>query len=585
MLPAGAAGGRVAAPVTATAPLVTRTDYRNPVSRPFADTFADPSVIRGKDGWWYAYGTTDPLREGETTPHRIPIARSHDLVSWTYVGDAFTAATLPSWAAADAALWAPDIRFVNGRYYLYYVVTQTTVTPERNDNAIGVATAPTPTGPWQDSGGPVVGPRHGPGGADDFKWTFDPAEFTDVDGTKYLYYGSYYGGIWVTRLSDDGEHAVGDPKMVAIDNRYEGAYVIRHDGWYYLFASEANCCAGPVTGYSVFVGRSKSVLGPFVDREGQPLDVSRVGGTIVVTPNGNTWVGTGHNAVFTDLAHHDWLLYHAIDRNHPYLDEPFGINRRPMLMDRLCWLGGWPLVRGGLWASDTPQPAPVASKKGARSAHSARDCNPRSAGLPPQGKLDPAYSDDFNGAALGPAWSWIRSPDGHEAGGEYVWPTQSGDLSADNNTASVLLRAAPTGAYTVEAKFSIDLGTDTVRNYQQAGLIAYQNDDSYNRLTQTAIWNTRQTEFGKDMVYAGRAIYGSMAVGPTAETMWIRLYHTFDGARNEHHFRAATSRDGHKWIRGGVWTLPGGSQPRIGLISMGGSGATARFDYFRVYRR
>ena len=39
------------------------------------DTFADPSVIRAKDGWWYAYGTTDPLREGEGTRHLIPTAR------------------------------------------------------------------------------------------------------------------------------------------------------------------------------------------------------------------------------------------------------------------------------------------------------------------------------------------------------------------------------------------------------------------------------------------------------------------------------------------------------------------------------
>ena len=39
--------------------------YTNPVSRGFADTFADPAVIKGKDGYWYAYGTTDPLREGE----------------------------------------------------------------------------------------------------------------------------------------------------------------------------------------------------------------------------------------------------------------------------------------------------------------------------------------------------------------------------------------------------------------------------------------------------------------------------------------------------------------------------------------
>jgi arabinan endo-1,5-alpha-L-arabinosidase len=283
--------------------------------------------------------------------------------------------------------------------------------------------------------------------------------------------------------------------------------------------------------------------------------------------------------VFTDLAGRDWFLYHAIDRHEPYLDEPFGINRRPMLMDRLCWNGGWPSVRAGRWASDTPQPAPVTR----RGEHESNAACARPEKLPPRGKLARAYSDEFDGAALGPAWSWVRTPDGTETGGQYVWPTQPGDLSADTNTASVLLRDAPPGDYVVEAKVSIDLGTDDVRNYQQAGVIAYQNDDSYNRLTQTAIWNTRQTEFGKDMVYAGRAVYGSMAVGPTAETMWFRLYHS--RAAGEHRFQAATSRDGVHWIRGGVWTLPGGTQPRIGLISMGGSGATARFDWFRVYRR
>ena len=57
--------------------------YTNPVSRDFADTFADPAVIKAKDGYWYAYGTTDPLREGERARHIIPMARSRDLVHWT----------------------------------------------------------------------------------------------------------------------------------------------------------------------------------------------------------------------------------------------------------------------------------------------------------------------------------------------------------------------------------------------------------------------------------------------------------------------------------------------------------------------
>ncbi|NKY41320.1 family 43 glycosylhydrolase, partial [Cellulomonas septica] len=335
--------------------------YRNPVSAGFADTFADPAVLRGKDGWWYAYGTTDPLREGEGVRHLIPTARSTDLVSWEYVGDAFTEDALPAWAdtSRGAALWAPDVRYVDGQYRMYYVVTETTVTDEPNDSAIGVATAPTPTGPWTPTAEPVVAPRHGAGGAGDFLWTFDPSHVVAPDGTEHLFYGSYYGGIWTVPLSADGTQAVGEPVQVAIDNKYEGAYVVQRDGWWYLFASSANCCAGPTTGYSVHVGRSRDLAGPYVDREGVPLLQSRAGGTPVVAPNGNRWVGTGHNAVVTDLAGQDWLAYHAIDRDDPYLDGTDGINERPMLLDRLDWVDGWPTVRGGAWASDDEQRAPV----------------------------------------------------------------------------------------------------------------------------------------------------------------------------------------------------------------------------------
>jgi arabinan endo-1,5-alpha-L-arabinosidase len=732
--------------------------YTNPVSRDFADTFADPAVIKAKDGYWYAYGTTDPLREGEGTRHIIPMARSTDLVNWTWVGDAFSEATMPNWAAPDAALWAPDIRYLDGTYYLYYVVTQTTVTDEPNDNAIGVATAPSPTGPWTDSGGPVVGPRRGnSGNPGDFKWTFDPAQFTDRDGTRYLYYGSYYGGIFVTELNADATRVVGEPTMVAIDNRYEGAYVVRRGRWYYLFASEANCCAGPTTGYTVFAGRSTSPRGPFVDRDGISLLTSRVGGTIVVTPNGNTWVGTGHNAVATDLAGQDWFVYHAIDRRDPFLDEPFGINQRPMLLDRLDWIDGWPTVRAGRWASQGPQPAPVTDwvvgedvnrdgplgrawrrhggdwrlvaagagqgyltqqadackttavvsadpspasyqaegdlrlREGAAAAGlvtSWRDkgnyvvswldreagalvtdvigdgsslgrvASPLPAGfrydtwhnvaaelrgrtltvevtdarlydpvarqrrvlplgtggaggvgaasrcgrvdadnlgaarlyqpvrqqVPPPRVGELVFADEFDDGTLEPGWSWVREPAGEETGGVFRWPTQPGDLVGPDETASVLLRDAPAGTYTVETKVAIDLGTDEVRNFQQAGLVAYLGDDHFLRLCHVAIWNTRQTEFGKEMPFAGRTSYGGMAVGTPAPVTWLRLRHRIDPADGEHEFRAASSRDGRNWTWGGVWTLPAGTQPRIGLVSHGGAGAVAEFDYVRIYR-
>ena len=727
--------------------------YTNPVSRAFADTYADPAVVRGNDGWWYAYATTDPLRSGEGVFHRVPISRSRDLVDWQYVGDAFGADTagLPSWAAPDAALWAPDVRYVAGRWVMYYVITQTTVTPGPNDNAIGVATAPTPAGPWTHSGtAPVVAPRPGASGnPDDFLWTFDPAYLQAADGRQYLYYGSYYGGVYATELSADGTAAVGTATMVGIDNRFEGAYVVPRDGWYYLFASSSNCCAGPVTGYSVFVGRSRSPLGPFVDKQGIPLTASRTGGSIVITPNGNRWVGPGHNAVIADPSGQDWFVYHAIDRNVPYLDEPFGINRRPMLIDRLDWINGWPTVNAGNWASDGPQPAPAEPRfaeafEGGISGSWSRDaagwtvatgpdgrfarrtdCTPgtlstrsalglggdvraravvrldeggtaglvfgrrgngwatevtvrgttltlRSGGrtwtaplpgalsprvwhelslelrngvltvqygpaglpghevvglranvgsgvlaghaglvagcadvddvtvarlyrpvttaapLPRVGGVDARYSDEFRGG-LEPEWTWVRQPaeTPQVSAGALVWPTQAADLTGDSDNAGVLFRDAPAGNYTVETKLTLPLGENDVRNFQQAGLVVYDDDDDFLRFTAVAIWNTRTTEFGKEQVYAGRPSYGSMLVAPPADTTWLRLSHRLNAA-GEHVYRAAVSTDGTTWIWGGSWTLPAGSTPRIGLVSHGANPndapATARFDYFRVLR-
>jgi hypothetical protein len=101
-----------------------------------------------------------------------------------------------------------------------------------------------------------------------------------------------------------------------------------------------------------------------------------------------------------------------------------------------------------------------------------------------------------------------------------------------------------------------------------------------------AIWNTRQTEFGKEMPYEGRLSYGGTIIGPPADTTWLRLTHRVDAANGERELQASTSRDGVTWVHGGVWTLPLDADLRIGLISHGlqtGEQATSQFDYFRVY--
>ncbi|GHJ16941.1 family 43 glycosylhydrolase [Micromonospora sp. AKA38] len=725
-------GGVLAAVLTLTlagaapAPAAGPDRYRNPVSAGFADTFADPVVVRGDDGVWYAFGTSDPLREGEGRAHRVPIARSTDLVDWSYVGDAFSADQRPAYAAPGSAFWAPDVRRIGGRWVMYLTVTDTTVSDDTFDTAVGVATAPSPAGPWTFVDTPVVAPRPGAGGG--YLWTIDPSQLTGADGRSYLYHGSYYGGISVTELTPDGLHAVGTSTAVAVDNKFEGAYALRRDGWYYLFASTANCCAGPATGYSVQVGRARDPRGPFVDREGQRLDVSRAGGTPVLTQNGNRWIGTGHNAVLTDLSGQDWIAYHAIDRADPYLDEPFGVNERPMLLDRLDWIDGWPTVNAGAGPSDGARPAPVTSGRvdarfdtadlrgwptgsgswraaggvltgtgtltsrtglggdlrvetdlrltgataaglrlgtvdvrvgggrlaaGTASVPLPAGTDPRDrhnlavevrgrqlvATLSPSRLGDPVarvsvrlprpangplalraeggpaefdnvsatrlyrpvrhevapprvgpvlrdYSDEFSGG-LDPAWRWVRQdPAASVSGGALRWPVQDADLSGTGNTAGVLLRDAPAGDYVAETKVTLDLGEETVRNYQQAGLVAYVDDDRFARLSQVAIWNTRQVEFGYELPFAGQPVYGGSIVGTPGSTTWLRLAHHVDRVTGEHEFRAGSSRDGTHWTWGAVWTFPADTTPRIGLVAHGGAtpAVTAEFDYLRFHR-
>jgi arabinan endo-1,5-alpha-L-arabinosidase len=575
------------------------TTYRNPVTKSFADTYADPDVVRGKDGWWYAYATSDPLRQGGPRD-LIPMSKSRDLVHWQFAGDAFT--TLPSWAdpADGASMWAPDVHYAgHGQWRMYYVVTSTTVTPDLGDNAIGMATAPSPLGPWTDSGGPVVGPRRG-GPGNNFLWTFDPEWVRDTNGTQHLFYGSYYGGIFEQTLNSAGTKVKGDETRIAIDNKFEGTYITRKDGYWYFFGSTANCCAGPTTGYSVEVARSKKLTGPYVDKDGLRIDVGgNTGGTPVLYQNGNRWIGTGHNSMATDDRGQRWIVYHAIDRNKPFMTTATPgqvINRRPMLIDRIDWVHGWPVVRYGCGPSESTQRGPVVKtsrKVTTTSGGRYFDCLEALASIGP-GRLDRAASDDFNGGTLGAGWQTVRDPKVTVSGGSLQWPVEATDLVGTGNTAGLLLRPAPSGNWTVQTKVTLDLGKDEVRNYQQAGLMAYVNDDLFTRLAKVAIWNTRQIEFGKEMPYPDPVTgkpglsYGGTIIGPPALTTWLRIVHRINPRTGEHVLTAFSSRNGRTWTRGGAWTLPKGSTIKIGLEAMGGAAGepatTAMFDYFHVYR-
>jgi len=621
------AASATASPATRSQPVTT--SYENPLAPDVpgdgtVDSCADPMVIQGQDGEtiggeqvWYMYCTTDPLNdedvdaEGDPVFHRIPMNVSTDLVTWTYVGDAFPldGGDLPAWIDPTAAFWAPDVVYSSAtdQYYLFTTVTETTAAGGgsdtcRGDSAIGVAVSDSPTGPWVWSDEPVVQPRLDPnGGPCSYFWTFDPDVLGDtVANEGILYYGSYYGGIFATTVdfTETGVKAAtettADDTQIAIANRYEGTNVVYRDGYYYLFASATNCCNGALTGYSVFVGRSTSPFGPFVDREGNSFLDANVGGTPFLTMNGNRWVGTGHNSVFVDEAGQWWTVYHAVDQEDPFYAFATGFTKRPALLDPVDWVNGWPVVNGGAGASDTRMPAPAA-QEGERSRYRPTLVKPHTINR----LLD---SDEFSGTALGGDWSWAegREGDATVSDGLLRWEVEHADLYVDSNTASVLVRDAPSGDYVVETKVRLQGLPDEgcCFNYAQAGLVVYGDDDNFVKLTNTSIWETRQTEFAKELnpVPEGWSRYGNTVVGPPGDDWtWLRIVvERLTGAEQREaggdteRYTAYTSQDGETWVRGGTWTHSLGDDALIGLVSMGAtdqvtSSITAEFDYVRVY--
>jgi len=298
----------------------------------------DPVMIK-QDSVYYLF----------TTGNGISVASSTDMKNWTRLAPVFS--SKPEWITEEIVpgfrgnhLWAPDISFVNGTYYLYYSASAFA----KNTSAIGVATNKTlhPSDPdfkWVDHGMVVHSVPNR-----DFWNAIDPNLIMAGRNEGWLAFGSFWGGLKLVKLSPDllslaqpeeWYTIARQPRTFALDDTdpgdgaIEAPFIYRHYQYYYLFVSVDYCCRGLDSTYKILVGRSRNVEGPYVDKDGVLL--SRGGGTLVAEGN-EDWAAVGHCSAYI-FDGKSYLVFHGYDRR----DN----GRSKLIIREIKWDGSdWPSI-------------------------------------------------------------------------------------------------------------------------------------------------------------------------------------------------------------------------------------------------
>ncbi len=362
--------------------------YINPVLN---GDYSDPDAIRvGDDYYLTASSFTDMPG--------LPILHSKDLVNWEIIGHALTRLAPAGHYAAPrrgGGVWAPAIRYHEGRFLIYY--------PDP-DNGIFVVTAVNPAGPWTE---PVL--------VDDTRGAIDPCPFWDDDGQGYLVFG-YAGSragfanvIDLKKLGADGLKTEGAATRIIDAGKLpkvrtsqglldwqttEGPKLYKRGGYYYIFVPSGGVKSG---WQGVF--RSKQLTGPYEGR-----DVLDQGRTAINGPHQGAWVDTPGGE--------DWFLH---------FQDTDSYGRRVRLEPMKWRPDGWPVIGEAQTGQTFGEPV---------TRHKKPD-------LPVQTVSAPVVDDDFSdGYHMG--WQWSANP-----GDGWYDPAVKGKLRLNSISSSANLWEAP----------------------------------------------------------------------------------------------------------------------------------------------
>ncbi|KDQ57494.1 glycoside hydrolase family 43 protein [Jaapia argillacea MUCL 33604] len=292
----------------------------------------DPSLVqRQTDGKYFLFTTHD----------KAGIITADNLAGpWTEVGSILpNNSSIPLPGRDD--IWAPDVSYHNGQYYAYYSVS----TFGSQDSGIGLATSYTmEPGSWFDHG-LVINSTTG----DNYN-CIDPNLIVGLDGVPRLSFGSFWADIFQVELAYNFQNVTSVPEQISFNSTApqaeEGSFVYKHGEYYYLFLSEGTCCGfnasnlpPPGDEYKVYVGRSISPAGPFVDAKGTPM--TETGGTLVLASHGNVYAPGGQGLYYDTTWERDIFYYHYIPVESP---DPYSDTWASLGLNGVDWSSGWPVL-------------------------------------------------------------------------------------------------------------------------------------------------------------------------------------------------------------------------------------------------
>lgn len=288
---------------------------KNPVLTGY---YADPDVLYSeKTQKYYIYPTSDGFTGW--SGFYFKTFSSDDLKEWKEEGIILDLKKDVSWADGNA--WAPCViekKVGKDKYkYYYYFSGGKEGMPKR----IGVAVADDPTGPFVDSGKPLIDfkPEGVTGGQE-----IDPDVFTDPKtGKSYLYWGnSYMAGAELNK--DMVSIKKKTIRTMTPDKTFrEAVYVFYRNGLYYFLWSEDDTGS---RGYKVRYATAKSPLGPLT------IPANNI---VIMKDEANAIYGTGHNSVLQIPGKDEWyVVYHRISRPDG-ITKPYPGTYREVCIDKM----------------------------------------------------------------------------------------------------------------------------------------------------------------------------------------------------------------------------------------------------------